>query len=219
MWEAREKIRIDLPDAAAAVTRALEADRGPVVLVEMGDNIGGGSPGDGTFILRELLRQGAREAVCVLYDPDAARQCAAAGIGAELQVVVGGKTDGRHGAPAEIRGKVRSLHDGRFHEPEPRHGGQTEWDQGLTAVVELPTGTRVVLNSHRTAPMSLHQLTSLGLEPERARILVVKAAIAFRAAYEPIAQQIIEVDTPGVTAVNPLHFEYHHVRRPLWPLP
>jgi len=219
MWEAREKIRIALPDAAEAVERALTAERGPVVLVEMGDNIGGGSPGDGTFILRELLRQSARDAVCVLYDPEAARACAEAGIGAEVQTVVGGKTDDGHGAPAEIRGRVRSLHDGRFHEPEPRHGGQTDWDQGLTAVVEVPTGTRIVLNSARTAPMSLHQLTSLGLEPERARILVVKAAIAFRAAYEPIAHQIIEVDTPGVTAVNPLRFEYQHVRKPLWPLP
>jgi microcystin degradation protein MlrC len=73
----------------------------------------------------------------------------------------------------------------------------------------------VVLTSYREPPMSLHQLLSLGIQPQRQRILVVKAAIAFRAAYEPLAGRIIEVDTPGLTAVNPARFTYHHVRRPL----
>ena len=50
------------------------------------------------------------------------------------------------------------------------------------------------------------------------RILVVKAAIAYRAAYLPIAGTIIEVDTPGITAVNPHRLEYRKVRRPLYPL-
>ncbi len=218
MWKVRDRIRIDLPNPAEAVARAIRSAHPPVVIVEMGDNIGGGSPGDSTAILAELVRQGAPGAVSVIYDPEAARACASAGIDAEVDLRVGGKTDRMHGDPVVIRGRVRSLHDGRFFEPEPRHGGQTRWNQGLTAVVELPTGTLVVLNSRRTAPMSLHQLTSLGILPERMKLLVVKAAIAYRAAYEPIAGEIIEADTPGVTAVNPLRFEYQHVRRPLWPL-
>ena len=49
-------------------------------------------------------------------------------------------------------------------------------------------------------------------------MIVVKAAVAYRAAYEPIAGQIIEVDTPGLTAVNPLHFEYHDIRPPAVPV-
>jgi microcystin degradation protein MlrC len=219
LWKCRDRIGIDLPDAATAVARAIASDHPPVVIVEMGDNIGGGSPGDSTAILAELVRQRAREAVSVIYDPASAKACAEAGIGAEVTLSVGGKTDNRHGAPVEIHGRVRTLNDGRFEEPEPRHGGTTRWNQGLTAVVELEGDTLVVLNSERTAPMSLHQLTSLGIRPERRRILVVKAAIAYRAAYEPIAGEIIEADTPGITAVNPLSFEYKHVRRPLWPLP
>jgi microcystin degradation protein MlrC len=229
MWAARDRLRIDLPGPAAAVERAVAAER-PVVLVDMGDNIGGGSPGDSTFLLEEIVRQkrerGALGAVVVLYDPEAAAACAAVGIGAEVRLEAGGKVDRMHGAPVGITGRVRSLHDGSFYEPEPRHGGATRWNQGLTAVVELPPyhpepwrQALVVLNSRRTAPMSLHQLTSLGIRPEQSGILVVKAAIAYRAAYEPVAATIIEVDSPGVTAVNPRRFEYQHVRRPLWPLP
>ena len=54
-----------------------------------------------------------------------------------------------------------------------------------------------MLNSLRTPPFSLGQLTSLGIEPEKCRVLVVKAAVAYKAAYAPIARRIIEVDTPG----------------------
>lgn len=214
----RDQLEIRLPDPAEAVRRARASTKPPVVIVEMGDNIGGGSPGDSTAILAELVAQGAEKAVSVIYDPEAAAACAQAGIGARVSLSVGGKSDTMHGAPVAIEGVVRTLHDGRFEEREPRHGGATRGDQGLTAVVELPTGTRVVLNSRRTAPMSLHQLTCVGIVPEQQRILVVKAAIAYRAAYEPIAGEIIEADTPGVTAVNPLRFTYERVRRPLWPL-
>jgi len=51
-----------------------------------------------------------------------------------------------------------------------------------------------------------------------APILVAKGAIAPRAAYEPIAARIIEVDSPGATAVNPARFKYTRVRRPLFGL-
>src|SRR5262249_14392722 len=99
-----------------------------------------------------------------------------------------------------------------------RHGGGRDWDQGQTAVLELAGENTLVLNSRRTPPFSLEQIRSLRILPERARILVVKAAVAFRAAYEPIAGEIIEVDTPGVTAADPTRFGYHAARRPLWPL-
>jgi microcystin degradation protein MlrC len=70
----------------------------------------------------------------------------------------------------------------------------------------------LILTSRREPPFSLQQLLSVGIQPQRQRILVVKAAIAFRAAYEPIAGRIIEVDTPGLTAVNPAHFTYQHAK-------
>ena len=221
IWNTREQLAIDLPDAAAAVTQAKESQQTPVVLVDMGDNIGAGSAGDSTFILQELLRQEAAGWVVVLADPEAARKCESAAIGARLTVPVGGKQDDLHGEPVAVTGHVRCLHDGKFVETEPRHGGQRYYDQGLTAVVEIgdlnaESPRLVVLTSARQVPFSLHQLLSLGIQPQRQRILVVKAAIAFRAAYEPIAGQIVEVDTPGLTAVNPARFVYRRVRRPLW---
>ena len=220
LWNVRGRLTLDLPDAAAAVRRAVRSEKHPVILVEMGDNIGGGSPGDSTIILAELLKQDAAEFVVVLWDAESVQACLRTGIGEEVALSVGGKTDRRHGKPVPIRGRVRLIHDGHFVETEPRHGGQKYHNQGLTAVVELTSPHRalVALTSRRQTPFSLHQLLSLGVQPQGMRIIVVKAAIAYRAAYEPIAGEIIEVDTPGLTAVNPQHFTYGHLRRPIFPL-
>ncbi len=218
LWQAREKLAASLPDAATAVTQALKAEKLPVVLVDTGDNVGGGSAADSTFILAELLRQGATDSVVCLYAPAEVRECAQAGIGGEVTLLVGGKVDLAHGTPVPVKGRVRVLHDGTYVEPAVRHGGKRTNFMGLTALIEIEGRNLLVLNSLRHPPFSLGQLTCLGIRPEMQRILVVKAAIAYKAAYLPIAGMVIEVDTPGKTAVNPHRFEYRHIRRPLYPL-
>jgi microcystin degradation protein MlrC len=218
LWKDRERLVAALPDAATAVTQALKAERLPVVLVETGDNVGGGSAGDSTILLAEMLRQGATDGVVCLYAPNEVRSCAAAGVGQELRLTVGGKVDRLHGDPVPVTGRVRGLHDGTYEEPQVRHGGKRINHMGLTAVVEIAGRNLLVLNSQRHPPFSLGQLTCLGIAPQRQRLLVVKAAIAYKAAYAPIAGTIIEVDTPGLTAVNPERFAYRHIRRPMFPL-
>jgi microcystin degradation protein MlrC len=209
---AREQFTATLPEAREAVAQALQAARTPVVLVDTGDNVGGGSAGDGTVILAELLRQGASGAVVCLYAPQEVRACAAAGIGAEVQLMVGGKVDRMHGEPIAIRGKVHTLHDGTYVESEVRHGGKRINQMGETAVVQCPGDNLLVLTTLRHPPFSLGALTCLGIQPQKQRILVVKAAIAYKAAYGPISGTIIEVDTPGLTAINPARLPYRHSR-------
>jgi microcystin degradation protein MlrC len=223
LWQSRRQLRLQLPDAAQAVKMAIESDKHPVVLIDMGDNIGGGSSGDSTFLLAELLRQKARGWVVVIADPSAYQEAARAGIGAPFDFAVGGKTDRFHGEPVRVRGRVKSLHLGHYIEPEVRHGGGRYHDRGLTAVIEVDGSTPdlenlLVVTTRRSSPNSLHQLISCGIYPERQKILTVKGAIAPRAAYEPIAGRIIEVDTPGLTAVNPARFTYKLARRPLFGL-
>jgi microcystin degradation protein MlrC len=218
IWDAREQFGAMLPDASDAVAQAMKAERLPVVLVDTGDNVGGGSAGDGTVILAEMLRQGATDGVVCLFAPDEVRQCDSAGVGAEVRLTVGGKVDRLHGEPISVVGKVRLLHDGLYVEPEPRHGGKRTNFMGRTAVVEIQGRNLLVLNSERHPPFSLGQLTCLGIKPEEKRILVVKAAVAYKAAYGPIAGTIIEVDTPGLTAVNPARFVYRNIRRTMFPL-
>ena len=225
LWERRDQFELTLPDATTAVGQAIGNEAFPVVLVETGDNIGGGGPGDSTFILSELIRQKAQGWVVALFDPKAVEQAVAAGVGNDFEGEVGGKTDDQHGDPVRIRGTVKLIYDGQYIETEARHGGARYLDQGLTAVIHAATHTEastrdlpnvLLLLSRRHTPFSIHQLTSAGVYPERQRILVVKAAVAFRAAYEPIAARIIEVDTPGYTTVNPNNRVYKNIRRPMY---
>ena len=223
LWALRDKLDFKLPNAATAVRLAMGNDTFPVALIDTGDNIGGGASGDSTFILNELLRQSAQGWVVVIADGEAAETAFSAGVGGQFDQFVGGKTDRFHGEPVRIRGRVKSLHDGRYIEPEVRHGGGRYNDMGHTAVIEVEGSTRelsnlLLLTYRRTSPNSLHQLISNGVNPRRQKILVAKGCIAPRAAYEPIAARLIEVDTPGLTAVNPKRFTYKHVRRPLFGL-
>lgn len=217
MWAVREQLYVPCPEPADAVRRAIASDRRPVLLVDLGDNIGGGSAGDGTVILAELLKQRAKGFVAALYAPEAVRVAKAIGVGGVMDGPLGG-SDGMHGPPVTVRGVVRSLHEGKWVETEARHGGRRQNDQGHTAVLDLGDGSLVVLNSFRTPPFSLGQLTSLGIDPRAASAIVVKAAVAYKAAYAPIAGEVIEVDTPGLTAINPARFTYSRIRRPMFPL-
>ena len=104
-----------------------------------------------------------------------------------------------------------------------RHDGQRYHDQCLTALLEIgdppaEKASYLLLTSRRQTPFSLQQLHSVGLQPTRQRALVVKAGLAWRAAYEKIAGAIIEIDTPGLTAVNPARFRYRRAPA-LWGLP
>jgi microcystin degradation protein MlrC len=218
LWDLRHELDVSCPDAAEAVRMAIDSERRPVVLVDLGDNVGGGTPGDGTQLLAELVRQGARDAVVVLHDPEAVREAYRVGVGGVFERAVGGNSGPLYHGPLPVRGVVRTLHEGRWIEDEARHGGRRLNDQGPTAVVEIPGPIAVVLNTLRTPPFSLGQLTSLGIDAGRQAVLVVKAAVAYKAAYAPIAARVIEVDTPGYTAIDPRRFAYRNVRSPLFPM-
>lgn len=218
VWEVRDQLYVPCPQPDEAVGKAIASHRAPVLLVDLGDNIGGGSAGDGTVLLAELLKQKAKGFVAVLYAPQVVAQAKAVGIDGTVEASVGCSVDRMHGERVTVRGTVRSLHDGKWVEVEARHGGRRHNDQGHTAVLDLGEGNTLVLTSLRTPPFSLGQLTSLGIDPRSAQAVVVKAAVAYKAAYAPIAGEIIEVDTPGLTAINPARFTYRRIRRPMFPL-
>lgn len=205
---------------AEAVTMAATGEW-PVTLLDMGDNVGGGSSADGTILAHELLRQKVGPAVVAIYDPKVQQQARDAGVGAKLELSIGGKTDTLHGEPLVGRFEVLSVNDGRWHETQPRHGGMVDFNQGATTVVRTCTdpkaGLTVILNSRRTMPASIGQITSCGLDPAQFRVLVAKGVHAPVAAYQPVSKRLIRVNTPGVTCADMRQLNYLHRRKPLFP--
>ncbi|MEO8397719.1 MAG: MlrC C-terminal domain-containing protein, partial [Chloroflexota bacterium] len=219
-WQHREAARDNGMSVADAVRLALSATHFPVILADIGDNVGGGSPGDGTILLHALIDANAQDAVVVLCDPQAVDQASHAGVGAETDLLVGGKVDDWHGESLAVRGVVEFLSDGRF-----TTSGKDHFANIYGRAVEMGQCARLrvgditlLLTERKTPPGDLEQLRSQGIDPLAQKIIVVKSTIAFRAAYEPIAAQIIEVDTPGLCAANLTAFPYQHLCRPLFPL-
>ena len=217
LWNLRDQLTLKAPSAAEAVTMAMENGKFPVTLMDAGDNIGGGSAGDSTYILSELLKQKAAGWVVVISDASAAQTAIQSGVGGQFDMAVGGKTDNLHGDSVRVKGRVKGIHDGRFVETAVRHGGGRYWDMGVSAVIEVEGSTPdlpnlILLTPKRIIPFSLNQLNSVGIIPSQMRILVAKGTIAPRAAYEPVSARIIEVDSGGVTGVNPARFRYEHIR-------
>lgn len=185
---------------AAAVERALAATRRPVILADVADNIGGGSPGDGTALLAELLSRDASDVIVPIVDREVAALAEQLGRGATVDTRIGGKTDDRHGSPVVVRGRVRSVTDGRYRTSGPWMTGR-EFSMGTTAVLEVG-GITLLVMSERTPAFHAEQFSSQGLVAHLASIIVVKGALAWRGAFGDIAGDVIEVAGPGITPVD-----------------
>jgi microcystin degradation protein MlrC len=216
-WEMRASFVGDAYSVDEALLEASAAPRGPVLLLDMGDNVGGGSPGDSTHILHAARRLSVGGLIESLYDPEAAQACAAAGVGSRVELSVGGKVDDMHGAPFPISGEVISVTDGRFEDPTPTHGGARFFDLGTSAGVRTDDGFSLAIHSRPEGTRSQVQFRSVGIEPAEARIIAAKGVHSPRAAFEPIATRLIWVATPGSTSADLSTFSYRHRRRPMFP--
>ncbi|MDP2950183.1 MAG: MlrC C-terminal domain-containing protein, partial [Chloroflexota bacterium] len=207
----------DMKVPAEAVRYAMSRPSGPVVLADVADNTGGGASGDGTELLRALLEQDAQDAVVItIPDPAAVAGAFRAGVGGEFDGLVGGKIDDLHGAPVRVKGTVRLLSDGRFVHRGPMGTGMVA-HVGRTAVV-VSGGVEIIVNERRFQPVDPEVARSVGIDPAHRKIVVLKSAVHYRASYEPIAAEIVEVDGPGLASPNLARFSFQHIRRPVFPL-
>lgn len=215
-WDHRKAFEGQLIGVTEAITMA-EALEGPICLLDMGDNVGGGSPADGTLIAHELHARRLGPSLVVLFDPESVARLEACHPGEQLELSMGGKSDNNHGPPLVARVTLLRVQDGRFEESEVRHGGIRSFDQGRTAVVRTDHNMTIVLTSRRMAPFSLNQIISCQLDPRAFRYLVAKGVHAPVAAYGLVCRHRIRVNTAGTTTADMRSLSYQHRRRPMFP--
>lgn len=220
-WDHRQGFQATPMSVDDAVRYAL-ANPGPICLADVADNPGAGASCDGTEILRSLIAHDARSAVIALmYDPETVAQAVAAGVGATIRARIGGKVDATAVAsgPVETDAYVRALTDGFFINDGPLGTG-SESNMGLTAVLEIGGrgGIEVICTQYRRAANDANALRSVGIEPTKRRIVVIKSSVHFRADFEPLVREVVEVDAPGLASPNWNRFTFERLRRPIYPL-
>lgn len=216
-WSMRRDFLVGPTTVQEALKNVAHAIEGPIILADIGDNPGGGTPEDGTIVLRTILEKGLRGGVIALiWDPAAVDVASKSGIGNVVNLKLGGHTDKLHGESLPIEGKVKLLSEGKFTNKGPMGTG-SESDMGKTAVLEVG-GNDVIVTSKRLQPLDLQLYRSLGIEPTEKKFIVVKSSVHYRAAHEPIAAEVIELDTPGLTSPRLAGFGFKNIRRPIFPL-
>jgi microcystin degradation protein MlrC len=228
VWDHRDQLVDEYPKTDEAVRRAREVlgeegttDGGPLLLVDVGDNPGGGGVEDRTELLQAILEsdvQVAEGGIAVVWDPDSVADCIEAGVGEPVSLSLGHFVDDPTfpGEPFEIDGYVRALTDGEFVNHGPKETGVRQ-HLGRTARVRCD-GIDVLVTERRLSPNDAEVWRHVGIPPERADLLVLKTVNHFRADYEPLASEIVLVDTPGSFAIDLSQFEFEHLTAPKVPL-
>ena len=217
-WEKRAELQNDSPSMEDSINRVINSEYNdkPIVIMDVGDNVGGGGTADSTHLLEVAIKnklQGKKSLLMSFFDPVSVEEAINKGVGGRVNLNVGAKTDKLHGKPIEINGYVRAITDGKFEEPKPIHGGWRFFDYGPSVAIETDQGYTLVIHTERgLGNMSRQMYYFMGIFPEQYKLIICKGTVSPRAAYEPIAEYIIMANSPGVTTADMPTFDFSNIK-------
>ena len=198
----------------AGITEAARVFNGQgrtIVIADTQDNPGGGGSGDTVGVLRSMLAHGLQNAVFgVLNDPGVAMMAHQHGVGAELDIELGGKLSSAGGPSLRCRAKVNALSDGRFTATGPMYYG-ANMHIGKTALLQIQ-GILVVVCSKAVQTADREHFRHIGIEPGEMDYVALKSSVHFRNDYEDIASRILVVAAPGEVYADPSLLGYRFIR-------
>ena len=221
IWAEREAFVYCPRPIEEALDEAHAFEGGPVILLDHADNCGSGATQDVMTAIEAVMRAGLEDVIAgAVWDPKAVAKMREAGVGAEIEIELGGRTDmpsiGEAGRPLRVAGTVRVLTDGRWTVRGPMYTG-VRVDMGPSAV--LDTGTmQIVVVSHHHEPWDPGVFTSMGIQPRHHRYILLKSRIHYRAGFGDLPKLTLTLDGSGVTTSDNDVLRYRRVRRPIFPL-
>ncbi len=199
--------------------KALAMRNGPITIADTADNPGGGAPSDSTFFLTEMIdRKIDNAGIATIWDPVAVSVCEDAGIGARLDLRIGGKMQPNSGNPVDLTATVIGL----ANEVVQELGGAC-MSMGRCAAIKVhlnkdhiqtdapEQGLDVILSQHRTQTVAPNIFSDLGIDPKRKKILIVKSTQHFYAAFKPISKEILYAGDKGALQRDMTMIPYMHV--------
>jgi microcystin degradation protein MlrC len=214
-WSMRERfMKLDNLAVDRAVAFADDASRGVVLLSDTGDSVLGGSTGDSTVILRELLSTKLRHRALVpVTDPKVARELAAAEIGAVVTVQLGGWANSFY-APVTVTAEVKARRSGSVSLEGLPQGAV---DMGQAVILEAGNVTMLVTETSGVGGIHPGVYRHLGVEPAGYKMIVMKTASNFQYMRE-ITTTFVRVATPGPTQSDVHSLPWSRIPRPMYPL-
>lgn len=187
----------------------------PVLLLDMGDNVGGGTAGSSTFLLEHPETENKHKTFICICDTKAVEVCDSHIPGDKFLLSFGENPVHSEQYTSQIT--FLASYDGEFKEDLPRHGGQLNYNMGRVAIIITEKGNTVMLHSLRIAPFSVKQLTEFGINPSDFHVVVAKGVNAPLAAYGPFCPSTIQIHSPGLTRADMTSFFYKNRRKAMFP--
>lgn len=213
LFSRRGTYRMPEIDERQAVAQALAAPAGPVVIADMWDNPGGGTAGDATVVLEELIAKNATDtAIGTIWDPMAVQICMAAGEGAEIPLRFGAKSAPGTGRPIDGIVKVVKL----VRNAEMRFG--ESFAPFGDAVHIRAHGIDIILNTTRAQSFDPSLFSVMGIDPTSKKILVIKSTNHFFASFSRIASEILYCSAGTPYPNDPSRTPYRRAKRDIWPM-
>ncbi|MDG1894459.1 MAG: M81 family metallopeptidase [Fuerstiella sp.] len=217
IWQRRERWYSPPLTVRAGLQRGEKAGRYPIILADHTDNTGGGSPGDSTEVLQTFLDLKLLDALILyLVDHEVAVQAQQSGVGSRIPVRLGGKSSPVQGQPVQAEAEVMAVSDGAFAYDGPMFAGLTG-SMGASAWIRID-GVNIVVVTAREQPFDMAFARSLGVDCANMKYIALKSAAHFRAAFEPIAGSIHNIDAAGIHTHDFSQLPYSKRTRDMFPV-
>lgn len=220
-WRLREQGLVTYKPIRKLLKEILPVHNGPIIIAEPADNIGAGAPGDATDILKALIEFDVPKCAAIMADARAVRALARTAIGQTTRITLGGRGSNLCAGPINLDVRLLARSDGRFTLADPNSHlaaiGGRDIRMGPSVLVSH-RGLTLMINSKKTPPWDLGQWTSLGVDPRSFDLIVVKAAVAHRQAYDQIAAENYVADSLGACSADLKQMPYRNLRRPIFPI-
>jgi microcystin degradation protein MlrC len=209
----REKFSLyNVKDGVSLAIEKVNKSLKPIVILDHADRTG-----DTTFVLKELIAQGAKNvAFPVFYDPEAAKACIDAGVGGTVKLNVGASTGWRDGGQVNIEGKILWAGDGKYIGTGPMRKNR-EINLGPTAIIDVD-GIWLQLTTYKASLIDEDPIIQFGYNTNDFDIIVTKSKTHFRAVYEEVGEEIIIIDAPGQCPADTNVFNYKNIPENLYPI-
>ena len=213
VWAMRQETAPVTMPYKEALSRAAAAAAGPVVVADIADNAGGGAPSDSTFLLQEILDTGLSDNISGLYwDPLAIRLCKEAGVGARLNLRIGGKCCRESGIPVDLDVTVKGII-----ENATQPFGSVTQQMGDAVWLQAAGNVNLVLNFIRGQTFHPDAFSQFGIDLASLKIIIPKSSQHFYAGFAPIAAEVIYATSPGTLNMDFANLPFTKLATPFWP--